>query len=117
MIPSHYFSLVIPTYNRLPILLKVLESLSNQLEAPPFEVILIDDGSSDGTAAHIEQLRGTLPFPFTFESQKNSGPGKARNRGVALASGRYVIFIGDDTVPEPEFLAEHARVHRAAADD
>ncbi|HUR82313.1 MAG TPA: glycosyltransferase, partial [Thermoanaerobaculia bacterium] len=47
----------------------------------------------------------------------NGGPGRARNHGVSLATGRFVVFIGDDTVPEPRFLAEHARVHREAGDD
>ncbi|HWS71475.1 MAG TPA: glycosyltransferase, partial [Thermoanaerobaculia bacterium] len=44
-------------------------------------------------------------------------PGRARNRGVTLATGKFVIFIGDDTVPEPRFLAEHAGVHRQSNDD
>lgn len=114
-----YFSVVIPTYNRLPVLLKVLDSLSRQVDAPAFEVVLIDDGSTDATAEKVRELRdgGALPFRLTFESQQNSGPGKARNEGVTLASGRYVVFIGDDTVPEPRFLVEHAAIHRAAGDD
>lgn len=116
---SFYFSVVIPTYNRLPILRKVLDSLSRQNDAPPFEVVIVDDGSSDATAATMHAMResGALPFPLTFESQQNSGPGKARNRGVTLATGQYVVFIGDDTVPEERFLAEHAAVHRHAGDD
>ena len=52
-----------------------------------------------------------------FRTQPNGGPGRARNHGVTLARGQFVIFIGDDTVPEPRFLAEHARVHRESNDD
>jgi glycosyltransferase involved in cell wall biosynthesis len=111
-----YFSIVIPTYKRLPMLLRVLDALETQQEAPEFEVIVIDDGSSDDTA-RVMSGRGTKKYFFTFRSQLNAGPGRARNHGVSLATGRYVLFIGDDTVPEPSFLAEHARVHRDANDD
>lgn len=107
-----YFSVVIPTYNRLPMLLRVLDALRQQVDAPDFETIVVDDGSSDDTARTVSERRD-----ITFRTQPNSGPGRARNHGVSLASGRFVVFIGDDTVPEPQFLAEHARVHRESADD
>jgi len=106
------FSVVIPTYNRLDMLLRVLEALQHQIEAPSFETIVINDGSTDATDKSLSARTG-----ITFRTQPNSGPGKARNEGVALAKGRYVIFIGDDTVPEPRFLAEHARVHAEAGHD
>jgi GT2 family glycosyltransferase len=106
-----YFSVVIPTYNRLDMLLRVLGALERQQDAPEFEVIVIDDGSSDATAATLARRRNII-----FRSQANAGPGRARNHGVTLAGGRYIVFIGDDTVPEPRFLAEHARVHREAGD-
>ena len=98
-------------------LLKVIESLEQQQDAPPYEVIVINDGSKDDTDKVIAARRTPLADRFTFLSQENSGPGKARNRGVGIAKGRYVIFLGDDTVPEPDFLSEHAKVHRDANDD
>jgi glycosyltransferase involved in cell wall biosynthesis len=107
-----YFSFVIPTYNRLDMLVRVLDALERQAEAPPFEVIVVNDGSTDGTAAAMAERKG-----ITFRTQPNGGPGRARNHGVSLATGRFVVFIGDDTVPEPRFLAEHARVHRESNDD
>jgi glycosyltransferase involved in cell wall biosynthesis len=107
-----YFSVVIPTYNRLDMLLRVLDALEKQVDAPPFETIVINDGSSDDTDRVIAQRSG-----ITFRTQPNGGPGRARNHGVSLAKGRFVIFIGDDTVPEPRFLAEHARVHTTTAND
>ncbi|HVE71766.1 MAG TPA: glycosyltransferase [Thermoanaerobaculia bacterium] len=107
-----YFSVVIPTYNRLDMLVRVLDALERQAGAPPFETIVIDDGSRDDTARVMSSRNG-----ITFRSQPNAGPGNARNHGVSLASGKIVVFIGDDTVPEPTFLAEHARVHREADDD
>ena len=106
------FSVVVPTYNRLRMLLRVLDALRVQAEAPDFETIVIDDGSSDDTARVVASRPD-----ITFRTQPNSGPGRARNHGVSLARGRFVVFIGDDTVPEPQFLAEHARVHRETAND
>ncbi|HJT16864.1 MAG TPA: glycosyltransferase family A protein [Thermoanaerobaculia bacterium] len=107
-----YFSVVVPTHNRVSMLRRVLDSLDAQQDAPPFETIVINDGSTDDTHAFLEERRG-----ITFRTQQNSGPGRARNHGVSLARGQFVIFIGDDTVPEPRFVAEHARTHRDSNDD
>jgi glycosyltransferase involved in cell wall biosynthesis len=111
-----YFSVVIPTFKRLPMLLRVLDALEAQIDAPENEVVVIDDGSGDETANVLRERRAKN-YALTFRSQPNAGPGRARNHGVSLATGRYILFIGDDTVPEPRFLAEHARVHRDAKDD
>jgi GT2 family glycosyltransferase len=112
-----YFSVVVPTHNRLATLLQVLDALENQDDAPGYEVIVIDDGSTDHTSEILPARRSPLAARFHFRSQPNSGPGRARNHGVSIASGRFVVFIGDDTVPEPRFLAEHARVHHQSNDD
>ena len=106
------YSVVIPTHNRLSMLQRVLEALENQKNAPEFEVIVINDGSTDDTDRVLARREG-----ITFRSQPNSGPGRARNLGVSLASGRFVVFIGDDTVPEPHFLAQHARTHADSGHD
>jgi len=107
-----YFSVVIPTHNRIATLQRVLDALEHQEDTPRFEVIVVDDGSTDDTQRLLSQRAG-----IRFRSQPNSGPGRARNLGVSLATGRFVIFIGDDTVPEPRLLAEHARTHSESADD
>ena len=111
----HEISVVIPTYNRSAMLIRVLDALETQTKPPPFEVVVINDGSTDSTVTLVEEsLRSKRwSYPIRFETQPNSGPGLARNVGVEMATGRYILFIGDDTVPEPEFLAEHFRVHAA----
>ena len=91
---------------------RVLDALERQQEAPEFETVVINDGSTDETEKILSQRGGIV-----FRSQPNSGPGRARNYGVSLARGRFVVFIGDDTVPEAHFLAEHARTHRHSNDD
>ncbi len=107
-----YFSVVIPTYNRPDMLLRVLDGLQHQIGAPPFETIVINDGSKDDTDRIVAGRAGII-----YRLQANAGPGRARNHGVSLARGRFVVFIGDDTVPEPHFLAAHARVHGHAHED
>jgi GT2 family glycosyltransferase len=113
-----YLTVVIPTYNRIAMLERVLDALGGQEEAPAFDVVVIDDGSKDDTAARVREhlAANRWSYPLHFESQQNSGPGRARNRGVRLAKGRYVAFIGDDTVPESRFIHEHARTHRENGD-
>lgn len=107
-------SVVIPTHNRLPVLTEVLSALVRQEGAPPFEVVVVDDGSTDGTA---EWLR-SRSFDLTLRvfSQENRGPAAARNTGVAVSAGRWVAFLGDDTVPAVGWLAAHRATHRRHGD-
>jgi len=102
-------SVVIPTFNRIDVLPEVLRALAEQEAAPPFEVVVVDDGSSDGTAELLDAFEA--PYPLAVLRQENAGPALARNRGVARASGRRVAFLGDDTVPSKGWLREH---HAAA---
>lgn len=114
---SHpYFSVVIPTYNRLGRLRHVITALEQQAyPSDAYEVIVVSDGSTDGTDAYLEVLRSTMPvrwFP-----QANRGPAAARNAGIQKAGGEFILFIDDDLVPEPRLLAEHARSHHEARRD
>ncbi len=101
------FSVVIPTYNRLDVLPEVLEALEQQEDAPDFEIVVVDDGSTDGTTEWLRER----PFrvPAAVLSQPNRGPAAARNLGVAKARGERVAFLGDDTVPSTGWLAAHRR--------
>ncbi|CAN5296911.1 glycosyltransferase family 2 protein [soil metagenome] len=101
-----FFSVVIPTYNRSETLVMVLDALQAQTYAPDFEIIVINDGSSDETESVISQYENII-----YRKQPNSGPATARNYGISLAKGKYIVFIGDDTVPDKNFLAEHYRIH------
>lgn len=83
--------------------------------AEAYEVVVISDGSSDGTDAYLESYRGKMALRWL--SQANKGPAAARNAGVREASGDYIIFVDDDLVPEPQLLEEHARSHHEAGRD
>ncbi|HEY3170851.1 MAG TPA: glycosyltransferase family A protein [Thermoanaerobaculia bacterium] len=103
------FSVIIPTYRRPDTLFRVLDALGRQTEPPDYEVVVVDDGSGDSTPDRLRAYSATYPLRCFF--QENSGPARARNRGVREAQGDIVLFLGDDTVPEPAFLAVHALAH------
>ncbi len=86
------FSVIIPTYNRREPVRECLASVSAQRRRPD-EVIVVDDGSTDGT---VEVLDGTEGV--TVIRQSNAGPGAARNRGAAAASSDYLVFLDSDDV-------------------
>ena len=108
---SFEYSVVIPSFERRPVLAEVLEALDAQREAPSFEIVVVDDGSRDGTADWLAGV--ALARPFRVLSQNHRGPAAARNRGVSAAVGERVAFLGDDTVPGPDWLARHAASHRS----
>lgn len=111
-----YLSVVVPTYNRLDRLRQVLAALECQTyPRSNFEVIVVSDGSTDGTHEFLRTL--TTPLQLRAVVQKNQGPAVARNRGIAEASGELVLFIDDDVVPVPTLLAEHVQTHAAHADE
>lgn len=107
-------SVVIPTYNRLEVLAEVLQALEFQHEAPPFEVIVVDDGSTDGTSHWLRNRSFRLQLRVL--TQENRGPAAARNTGVIVAQGKWVAFLGDDTVPSSGWLAAHREAHRRHGD-
>ena len=93
------YSIIIATYNRLSELKELIESL-DQLEfsKSKFELIIADDGSTDGTRAFIGSLN--KPYEIIYLYQPNKGPGQARNLGMQTARGDYYIFLDSDcTVP------------------
>ncbi len=102
-------SVVVPTHNRMDTLPEVLSALEEQTNAPPFEIVLVDDGSTDDTASFLAGRHFAVPNRVL--RQVNRGPAAARNAGVAAASGRRVAFLGDDTVPEQGWLAAHQAAH------
>jgi glycosyltransferase involved in cell wall biosynthesis len=110
------FSVIVPTYNRLPILRKCLAALEAQtLPSGDFEVIVVDDGSSDGTQ---ESLRNyDPPFRFQYLRQANSGTGAARRNAVAHASGEYLLLMNDDTICDRDLLEQHLRAQTKYGSD
>ena len=105
-------SVVIPTYNRKDVLAETVRALARQT-VPPLEAIVVDDGGTDGTTELLERLREELRgrLELVPVRQPNLKQGRARNNGVARARGDLVLFLGDDTIPEPSCVAEHLAAH------
>lgn len=95
------FSIVIPTYNRAERLRVALQKLQEQHE-PDFEVVIVDDGSSDATKEVVEAF-DERRFKYIF--QTNSERAVARNRGVEASSGEYITFLDSDDVVYAHHLA------------
>lgn len=107
-----FFSVVIPTYNRRPILEKCLLALEKQhLRANSavtgYEVVVVDDGSTDRTLEWLEARKATFPHVRAI-AQSHMGPAAARNLGVEQALGDTIIFIDSDLVVTSNFLQAHA---------
>jgi glycosyltransferase involved in cell wall biosynthesis len=115
--PAHLdLSVVIPTRNRRARLLSTLAALDAQaLEGDRAEIIVVDDGSDDGTAAAVSIRSSTLPTRVL--TGPRSGASAARNRGIAAATGSAIALLGDDTAPADRgLLAGHIALHRSESD-
>ncbi len=121
-------SVVVPTFNRWPILVETLEALASQTWRD-LQVIVVDDGSTDGTFERLQSWRTAHSDGLDLEvlHQENLKPGRARNHGLRHATGDLVVFLGDDTVPASDLVERHvaasqrdrrhrgrARLHRLA---
>jgi GT2 family glycosyltransferase/peptidoglycan/xylan/chitin deacetylase (PgdA/CDA1 family) len=108
------FSIVIPTYQRRDTVVRTVSALERQRHKL-FEVIVVVDGSTDGTAEALRELDPS--FPLIVLEQGNSGAGEARNAGVAVSStGETLLFLDDDMEAHPSLLLEHERSQREGAD-
>jgi glycosyltransferase involved in cell wall biosynthesis len=108
------FSIVIPTYQRRDVVTDNVVALSRQEFEGGFEVIVVVDGSTDGTAAALRALEADHPLQVI--EQPNGGAAAARNRGASAARGEILLFLDDDMEAHPRLLAEHDRSHRHGAD-
>ncbi|MCP4102893.1 MAG: glycosyltransferase [Lentisphaerae bacterium] len=94
-------TIIIPTYNRGELIKKCLSAILPQKTSRKFQVIVVDDGSSDNTAEIVNSYSEVL-----LVQQPNSGPGKARNNGAYHARSEILVFTDDDCIPEPNWLDE-----------
>ncbi len=113
-------SVIAPAYNEaenLPVLVSEIEQALSPL-AVPFEIIIVDDGSTDGTAEVLDEVAGSKPFVRPFHFERNSGQTAAIDAGIRRAHGAKIVLIDadgqNDPAEIPKLLAELERFDAAA---
>ena len=109
-------SVIIPTYNNKEILRMVLKSLMLQrCRKTVYEIIVIDDGSSDGTKQLVENMKKDFQnLRYYYQEDKGFRAGQARNLGAKNAKGKLLIFLDDDSVAHPNLIYNHMLSHKNA---
>ena len=102
-------SIIIPTYNKLE-LTKICLSSIFENTAGSFEVIVVDNGSSDGTKAYLKKLQKTIPALKTIFNDQNRGFAAANNQAAQKARGKYLVFLNNDTRVFENWLAALVQV-------
>lgn len=100
-------SIVVPVFNKVEFTRQCIEKLAESAPAGLYELIVIDNASSDGTAAYLSGLGGDVRV---ISNQENLGFVGACNQGAAAASGRYLVFLNNDTAPLPGWLEALVRM-------
>lgn len=108
-------SIIIPVYNDEKFLSRLLDTILNQETEYHYEVICINDGSTDKSQEILDSYKSKYPSLLTVVHQDNSGISITRNRGITLAKGEYVGFIDDDDIVEADYI--ETIMYRAKATD
>ena len=99
-------SIVIPVFNQVELTRPCLDALRQTIQGVPYEVVVVDNASSDGTP----ELLATLESPFqSIRNEENLGFARACNQGAMAAQGEYLLFLNNDTSPLPKWLAPMLR--------
>jgi hypothetical protein len=107
-------SVIVPTYNRCEQLRRTLDSLAAQrFPAGAFEVVVSDDGSSDGTAEMVREYAGRLRLRYWSQEDQGFRAAAARNAGARLAGAPVLAFLDSGTLAGPDFVHGHLAAHPA----
>jgi len=96
-------SIIIPVFNQLKYTKQCLEAVAINTDEVNYEVVIIDNGSTDGTVDFLRCLEGDVKI---IKNSQNMGFSKANNQGSKVAKGKYLVFLNNDTIAQPEWLSE-----------
>ena len=106
---SYKITVVIPTYNRLAVLKKTLMYIGNQsIGREQYQIIVVDDGSTDGTGEYLKTLNG-IDY---FINETNKGRAVTRNTGIYLAKSDFLLFLDDDIWADEDLIKNHIEKHK-----
>jgi glycosyltransferase involved in cell wall biosynthesis len=108
---TYPIGVIIPTYNRSEVLLSCLKHLEQQTWTD-FEVIIVDDGSTDSTPQLLEEYQCKSPLHLRYIRQDNSGPARARNVAIAAIHAPICLMIGDDIFASADLISSHLQLHQ-----
>lgn len=118
MIKAPIISVIIATFNRCDTLKVTLDKLAKQIICPEdFEVLVIDDGSSDSTQEMVESHIALLPYNLRFFRHENRGPGYTQNRGIREAVSKLILLMADVVWTTPGMLQQHLKTHSEYPDE
>lgn len=101
-------AVVIPSHNRVELLKRTLGFLNEQTYPDwRYEVIVADDGSTDGTGEAVSILQKKVRYKLKYARQEHRGPAAARNRGIKESESQFILFLGDDIFPRYDLIAQH----------
>tara|TARA_R110002049_G_scaffold762_8_gene5083 strand:+ start:5972 stop:6979 length:1008 start_codon:yes stop_codon:yes gene_type:complete len=98
-----FFSFIVPVYNRPNEINELLESLSFQDYGQAFEIVIVEDGSTESSESIVEEFKDKLSI--TYLKKSNSGPGDSRNYGMKRAKGNYFIVLDSDCIIPSQYLS------------
>ncbi|MCM4169745.1 Undecaprenyl-phosphate 4-deoxy-4-formamido-L-arabinose transferase [Arenibacter antarcticus] len=98
-----FYSFIVPVYNRPNEIDELLQSLALQDYSKPFEIVIIEDGSTESSQEVVETYGDKLAI--TYLTKENSGPGSSRNYGMQRAKGNYFIVLDSDCILPPQYLS------------
>jgi glycosyltransferase involved in cell wall biosynthesis len=113
-----FYSIIVPSFNRLDEIKELIPTVELQnFDKNQFELIIVDDGSTDDTVAFIKDYKEQSQINFNYQVQKNQGPGAARNNGMKNARGDFFIFVDSDCTVPVHWLSEiEAQLNKSGAD-
>ncbi len=109
--PTSLLTVVIPTRDRRETVLENLSRLETREVGEQVEIVVVDDGSEDGTAEAVREAATRFPFEVRLVAGSGRGPAAARNLGIEAAQGDVCLFLDDDVLPGTEMVGRHVGFH------